>query len=544
MNEALINLKERMAELSDEELYLIVNVDFSNYRQEAIDLAKAELEKRGYQGHDPSHSEKKEPSIDQIDFGKTDTTRYLSAAAYYDSAFCDQVVERVVEEEIRAVVASYGVDLATVAKHCLIARTWKISRDIKIAPLFLLSVVLWNIEPASIVIPLFIVWLILYLRSRNIYLTTASFSKEAFDPEVASFKIGSGAEARLERIAHEQRGNVVVYSGFSPFVGSGFDVGGWSFTIKINKGKEESGKKFQAISFDLAELYDYLAYTITALGLDGLCIEDKLFVDGQEIRNDKRFLHNPFVRPNTNVDPLLVKSFIDACTPHIRFYKCVKVISWKGEIVLTIFIRFAKVNNNLFAEASYFLLPPLKDTYHEVDAMNPTLTTRKEINLAVTAAIKAPFLLAFSPILAYSHVTDWYRRRKRRREIARLIEENFAFDYGANTSVRESVTSSQYRRYFQKLDQAMNFKLVERQILDGIIEFLDKKNIDTSDLKERQTTILNNGVIISGGAIRAESLAVGKRAMSQISRLAEAASSAVEGTPQKITRSQQEIDKM
>jgi len=42
-----------------------------------------------------------------------------------------------------------------------------------------------------------------------------------------------------------------------------------------------------------------------------------------------------------------------------------------------------------------------------------------------------------------------------------------------------------------------------------LVEFLDDHNIDTSDLKERQTTILNSGVIVQGGDVNAESLAVG-----------------------------------
>jgi len=544
MNEVLVNLKARMALLSNEELYQIVTVDFFQYRQEAIDLAKAELEKRGYKGPNSSALEARNTSTSQLDFTKTDTTRYLSAAAYQNTAFCDRVISQVVEEEHRAIVASYGVDLATVARHCLIARRLTIRRDAKIAFLFLPTMLLWSVEPALLTIPLLIAWIILFLHSRDIYLTVAGFSKETFDPEVAHPELDKRSEMRLETIAQEQRGNVVVYSGFSPFVGSGFDIGGWSFAVNTIKGKEEAGKKFDPVPFELPEIYDCLAHTITALGLDGLCIEDKLFVDGQEIRNDKRFLPNPFTRPNDEVTPSLVKSFIGTCTQHVRFYKCVKVIGWKGEIILSIFIRFARVKNNLFIEASYFLLPPLKDQYHLVDAMNPALSPRKEIKLAITSAFKTPFLIIFSPFLVFFHLTRPYERWKRREEFARLIAENFAFDYGAKTSIRETVTSSNYRRYFQKLDQAMNFKLVERQLLDGIIDFLDGKNIDTSELRERQTTILNNGVIISGGTITAESLAVGEGAKSTISRLAKVANSAVEATQQQLSKSPKQIDKI
>lgn len=41
------DLKEKFAGMSDEELLIIVNTDFANYREEALDIAKEELEKRG-----------------------------------------------------------------------------------------------------------------------------------------------------------------------------------------------------------------------------------------------------------------------------------------------------------------------------------------------------------------------------------------------------------------------------------------------------------------------------------------------------------------
>ncbi|MCP4147245.1 MAG: hypothetical protein GY757_05795, partial [bacterium] len=60
-----------------------------------------------------------------------------------------------------------------------------------------------------------------------------------------------------------------------------------------------------------------------------------------------------------------------------------------------------------------------------------------------------------------------------------------------------------------------NFK---NGIVNSIIEFLDSKNVDTSDLKEKTSTILNSGVIISGGAMTAENITVGEKAKSIIKR--------------------------
>jgi hypothetical protein len=66
------------------------------------------------------------------------------------------------------------------------------------------------------------------------------------------------------------------------------------------------------------------------------------------------------------------------------------------------------------------------------------------------------------------------------------------------------------------LDKEMYVKIFEKQLLVAIKDFLDAHNIDTSDIKERQTTILNSGVIVQGGEVKAEALSVGTGAQSSI----------------------------
>jgi hypothetical protein len=99
-----------------------------------------------------------------------------------------------------------------------------------------------------------------------------------------------------------------------------------------------------------------------------------------------------------------------------------------------------------------------------------------------------------------------------------IIKENPVFNYGSITSIRENVSNTRYRQYFQFLDQDMYLKVIESAVLDGIVEFLDSKNIDTSELKNRQSQILNEGIIISGGEINAKNLAVGRWARAIFNR--------------------------
>jgi len=47
-------LKERIANTSDDELIRMVEVDYADYRRDAIDLAKSELMSRGVNFHDPT----------------------------------------------------------------------------------------------------------------------------------------------------------------------------------------------------------------------------------------------------------------------------------------------------------------------------------------------------------------------------------------------------------------------------------------------------------------------------------------------------------
>ena len=54
MDEQLKELKEKISGLSDHELLNIVEVEFDDYRQEAIDFAKAELTGRGIKFEEPS----------------------------------------------------------------------------------------------------------------------------------------------------------------------------------------------------------------------------------------------------------------------------------------------------------------------------------------------------------------------------------------------------------------------------------------------------------------------------------------------------------
>jgi hypothetical protein len=104
-------------------------------------------------------------------------------------------------------------------------------------------------------------------------------------------------------------------------------------------------------------------------------------------------------------------------------------------------------------------------------------------------------------------------RRLQRREIRSSIREGATFDRGAPSSIREQILLRHYQSYFQQLDQEMCRKILEKHILDCIVDFLDDHLIDTSELKQRQQFIMNAGGMVSGGGsvINMGAMSVGER---------------------------------
>jgi hypothetical protein len=208
----------------------------------------------------------------------------------------------------------------------------------------------------------------------------------------------------------------------------------------------------------------------------------------------------------------------------IRHYKWLRIFDWDHELILSYFLRFSLWGDHLFVEVNRFLLPPLQETYRKIDQLAEPYGLIEQVGriggLLVGCVVAGPFIAIWNTLLllgrwlkeaAKMDPFDW----KRRRRAARIRRET-GFDYGAETSLRMQFSRNAYNHYFQKLDHEMYSKVFEKQILEALITFLAEHNIDTSDIKERQNAILNTGLIMQGGELQTEALAVGSGAHSSV----------------------------
>jgi hypothetical protein len=158
-------------------------------------------------------------------------------------------------------------------------------------------------------------------------------------------------------------------------------------------------------------------------------------------------------------------------------------------------------------------MPPLDVKYRRIDSLPERgvilyLTCLFEsLVIGSTMLVAAPFLTLIMAlnVLVRRLVSEEHRGRRLRRAMERLTQHN----YGAITSMRANLSQPNFLHYFQQSDADLYRKVLERKLLDAIITFLDDHNIDTSEIRERRMIILNSGILVQGGDVRAENLAVG-----------------------------------
>lgn len=443
------------------------------------------------------------------------TTRQLAAAAHLDPTFAAKCVREVVKDRHRAVAPSFGLDVVTVLRHSVCARGRQLALTILLGGLALplgIALVHASQAPLVAVVVVLTAWfaVLVYEWTTRYRIVARHLTESSYDPTFATRHMTPGAERRVREIGHSEGGNLVVYSGFRTHVGCGSDQGGWSFAVNVSSGRAEmDGHRTAPKSFANDELYAHVAERLGHLELDGLTMFERMYVDGETIRDDVRFIADRTQRPRTHLDAVQLAEA--GLSPDIaRRYHSLTLCSWGGEIVFTTFLRFVRQGTSLYAEVMYYLLAPPREEYRGADRIDPAPLARERLRVAGRAALRTVTLLREAVRAARDSRAAWSAWRRHSRD-QRDIARNPQFDFGARTSVRELAQSNDYRRQAQMRDKEMFAKVIDREVLDAIIGFLDGCDIDTSELRERRTAVLNNGVIVTGGQLTSENIAVGTK---------------------------------
>ena len=454
----------------------------------------------------------------------TDVTRYFAAAAYCDRDFRQQVLDYFHHRWYRAAAPEFGVDERLVYRHCRRADLQEFIRNLTMLLIVMIAVAAPIFEVLSAP-EQYAMYISASLATNLIYgyLLAAAilFSERLFTEHYLVVK-HFGRDRFVNKagpiLADIESQNLVVYGGYAPFVGSGYKLGAWSFSINLERTHEDFGKATRAQPFETRNLLLFVRQRLDRLRDVNLRYRNVLFADGRMIReNGTKLMHDE--RPRRRISGDLVDQLADNPAGGTRSYLCIHVGDWGGELVVSVYLRCMKHDSGLFVEATYYVLSPPKPAFFKIDEQDRKLRLGEIIRQAVAALGQAPFIIPYTVLQAAARLMAPISNLLERGRIRKAMERNPRFNYGAYTSIRELGMGNYYRVYFQELDRERHVKTVVQCVIDAIVEFLDAHDINTSDLQDRRSAVLNNGVIVTGGEFNAQNVAVGDRAEAVMHRI-------------------------
>ncbi|HWC80507.1 MAG TPA: hypothetical protein VG756_11140 [Pseudonocardiaceae bacterium] len=470
----------------------------------------------------------------------SEMTRLLCAGVRLDIGFARQVIKVLLDDRDRFAAPAYGYDAVPVLGHALDARTLRRTRIAALVPILIVLIELTAygpIDPISgILLCLWATWLVVFIERlvalHNIvcHLKRPNGHGTGFHGEYPRSDLLPDEVAR--NIAQEQdpRTSLVYYGGYLPFVGAGDRTRNWAFTVLLDAaqttlpaalGGPSTGPTIAAAAepFTVDELTTYvrerLATVLTTESPDGQRIE--------QLSIDRRWYRKAIGTRRPSPPPTELSAAEFRRTPNgpalydsAREYLCVRVGTWDQELVTSVFLSFDLKGRMLYTELNAYVLPPIKPKYRLVDELPDGVGASLLLRLGWHATKGALLELVDMPVTAVRAIVSRLRRSGAERfeaddltRYARGIK-----DFGARTSIRELAAVSAPRHFFQEIDAQKYIKIIERRLLEVVIDFLDAKKVDTREFRDRQANVLNVGVLNSGsGTVHTTGgLAVGSNA--------------------------------
>lgn len=336
--------------------------------------------------------------------------------------------------------------------------------------------------------------------------------------------------------------NVAVHRGFSPFEFAGMALGGWSFVVDLDKRAPFSSIRKDRFTTD--ELEERIRSAISGQFNDRVTHRDLFVVNGidadvlpSETRfppppdypsfhsvQDPNFWWDRSVRrievigmPASAPKVSLTKSQgeeIAAGNPDkARRYLWFAIAFSEPELVLSYFLRFREAGHILSLEHVRHLLGPIEEVTNEPEVISP-LEDGFYHRTFYSGAARGLFDLLFQPMiwLGIQLVRKRWTPYRDATTYASAQMVGIELERGAAPSLRRELMSTAFDHYFQKVDLDDAIKSLDKIVLEILASSLEECGIDVTDLRNKEMTIYNSGILVNGGDVNAEALAVGQGA--------------------------------
>jgi hypothetical protein len=434
--------------------------------------------------------------------------RYLCSYAYLSPSFARYMSTELVSPSLRAFAPAYGVDFVALARHAEQARRRNVTVYALLLAGFAAAVLLacLGLTPAgSLWVLAAFVMCVAALFALVIWhcVTTNATVAPILDLNVPLRGLAEQLDPQLEaRLEEAMSANTVVFAGGHPFVGSGLPLKAWQLNLSLDKPAHDPSGDPRAIrSVSASDLHKELTVAVRSASVPDLDVHNRLFVAGGTAPAIPGLLPDTARRPAASVARATVQRAIEQSRPDGRTYLCVQLTGWRGELVISLYIRAAVMAKHLFVECHAYVLSPLRAEVCAADLL-PT-RSRSALAAAVVRGIRdTPRYVRSSPRML---LTEAQRDRDRQRLLnqeRRAVRQGRLFDYGARTSIRQVVADTERSWLFAYADQEMYLNMLRDRILETIRRFLDDHGVDTAEFQLQRNNIstYNIGSVI-GAAV-------------------------------------------
>jgi hypothetical protein len=354
--------------------------------------------------------------------------------------------------------------------------------------------------PVAVIAAWFIVTWENWQRYHNVL--ARKMLRDRFDPNQAPIPPTKAERNRLAVVAKRRDGNLVVFSGYSAFIGSGRRLGYQRILLDVSRGTEEDdGTHLQPLPFASHDLHEAIIRAFSrqhglAATLANIKVHERLFVNGLHVQNDARLLPNPLQPPPTSVGGDLLAAATMHPTPEARTYVCVEMPGWRGQLVVTMFIRAVRAGDSLYIEWAFRVLPPLHSSFfvvdqlHELPAYRQFMSSmRAALRETAPAFVRSPYMALRTYRGAHVGERNWTRQ-------ANAIRNGRVFDYGARQSIREIACGTQRGHYFLARDETMYVLLAQQALTRAVEVFLEEKHVSLGEFESQVKVIFDNSIKI------------------------------------------------
>jgi hypothetical protein len=440
-------------------------------------------------------------------------TRYLCHAVHRDENLRDYVLHTVVNPHLQAVCPSFGVNLVAVARHAVAARQRIQTRRnafiaCRVSVVLAIGIGILTGEPFVAIGLLIATIAAAYSVLAWSLIDGLRRARQAFVSSSPAENLASPLDAITEdRIQDVEKANVIVYhtDEGDPFIGSGVrqDFDQVRPVDIACAATDASGSKAVIKSFDVITLHSYLAKGMLAMKLPGLQVKNRLYVRGDCAKGVSGLLPDQYSSPHSRVKPDQVRSGALHPTAMGRTYVCVERVREGGELVIGMYVRAEMERDLLFIERSLYFLPPIRNRFKPtLDLAANDFITMTLTPLRTAAGRVIPMLIGKS-LGGKERVNFESELEKEETEARREIRKGYQYDYGARTSLRESVAAYSMKDHFDRADVLREAQALDRRLLGLIKSFLDDYGIDASEFSRniQQVTIgtIQAGIAVVGG---------------------------------------------